>query len=230
MKKILSIITLLALTFTISQAQQIRFNSELDRFCKSTLKSFSVIPKDRKTTLDGIAKQLATKKYVLFTCKTNSRRTLLLQVWAQTSFYYFGLNNKLAVSVGDTITNVYREVASVLTESGFYCNNLDNAAPNGYLVSISKESPVNMLSSKKDIGTIDTAKGIVINICFEEEQSTIAATKGHVNLPYQSPAKFEKTQQEKQKYTELNNQIATEMLFLAKRTKEYIIMNDNASE
>ena len=223
MRKIFFILIVQLASVAGIKAQEHRFNSELDKYCKGSIKEFRTISAERKTALDGIAEQLANKKYVVFTCKTNSRRTLMLQVWAQTSFYYYGVLGKYAFSIGDTITSVYPGVADVLTESGFYCTSKRNADASSYVISISKEYPLNMLSSKNVVGTIDTAKGVVVNICFDSnEQSSIAATKGHINLPYQSPTQFENTPKELQTYQTLNKQISIEMLYLAKRTKALI--------
>lgn len=41
---------------------------------------------------------------------------------------------------------------------------------------------------------------------------------------------MKKTPQEKQKYEELNRQIATEMLYLAKRTKELVTEQEGVAE
>lgn len=203
---------------------------ELDKYCKTVIKEFRTIPDARKATLIDVAQQIATKKYVVFTCKTNSRRTLLLQVWAQTAFYYYGVLGKYAFSLGDTVTSVYPGVIDVLSQSGFFCTKQKNAEPTRYVIAVSKEYPINMLSSKNEVGTIDTAKGVVVNICFAEEQSSITALKGHMNLPYQSPTVFENTSKEKRKYKTLNHQIAVEMLYLAEKTKKIMIENRTPSE
>ena len=226
MRKNTLLFVIAMLVLSIAQAQQNRFNEELDKFCKTTITEFGTINKDRKAVLDGMAQQLAAKKYVVFTCKTNSRRTLMLQVWAQTSFYYYGLLGKYAFSIGDTVTDVYPGVADVLVQSGFYCTNLKN--DRGYNIAYNKEYPENILSSKNEVGTLDTAKGLIANICFEDEPTGSAARKTQINLPYQSPTVFEKTEQEKQKYTELNHQIALEMLYLGFKTRDIIIATENA--
>ncbi len=228
MKKIL--FAFLILASHIAWSQDIRFNDELDKFCRHAKKEFTSIPADRKAILNGIAEQLAKKKYIGFTCQTNSRRTMLLQTWAQTSFLFYGLNQKFAFSIGDTVSEVYPEVVNVLQLSGFYYTALENALPNGYVIYVGKDIPIDYMVSKTDLGTIDPAKSILVNICSSGEQSTIAAHTPHVDLAYQSPAIFEKTPQEKQKYEELNLQIATEMLYLAKKTKDLIWEQENAAE
>ena len=228
MKKIISLFLLLIIH--TAYAQQTRFNEKLDKFCVQSIKESETIPVDRKTMLDQIAKELSEKKYILFTCQTNSRRTILLQAWAQTSFIYYGLYNKFAFSIGDTVTAVYPEVADILRESGFTCNKLANENSNGYVISISEELPVNIVLSKDFLGTIDTAKGVVVSICYNGEHSNIASTLKHINLPYQSPTTFENTPEEKKKYTELNKQIACEMFYVAQKTKEHIIKNIKSSK
>ncbi len=209
------------LFFMAAQAQQTRFNKDLDKFCKSSLTEVKDIPGERKIELENIARQLVKKKYILFTCQTNSRRTVLLQVWAQTAFYYYSLYDKVSFSIGDTVTGIYPGVASVLSRSGFYCATGGNSEQYGYMVSVNKQYQQNLLLSKKDLGTIDTDKGIVVNICYGAEPSNISATNIHSNLPYQSPVKFESTLQEKARYMSLNRQIAREMLYLASKVLEY---------
>lgn len=213
------LVQLLLLTAT---AQQSRFNKQLDKFCKSSLTETKLIPQQRKAELENIARQLISKKYVLFTCQTNSRRTVLLQVWAQTAFYYYGLFEKNAFSIGDTVTGIYPGVANVLSRSGFYSISRQDS---GYVVWVSKQYQQNLLLSKKELGTIDTDKGVVVSICAANEQSNIAAATIHSSLPYQSPVKFESTLQEKARYMSLNRQIAREMLYLAGKLHDYVVTN-----
>ena len=103
-----------------------------------------------------------------------------------------------------------------------------------YLVSsfkyfINNEYPVNLLSSKDEVGTVDTTKGVVINICVADEPSSVAASKGNINLPYQSPTQFERTAKENSKYKALNHQIALEMFYLAEKTKNILSGLPNGS-
>lgn len=208
-------------------AQENRFNVELDNYCLTAIKSFKEIPEGRKAILHGIAEELTQKKFIVFTCGTNSRRTLMLQVWAQTAFYYYGLWGKYAFSAGGKVTDVYPGVAGVLTEAGFTCTYLKSAEPNGYAISINKDYPVNILSSKNDIGTIDTSKVIVVNICTDGEEEDSSLLFLGVHLPYQSPKVFEQTAQERQKYRALNLQIATEMLYLAYCAKALFLTKED---
>ncbi len=222
MKKILLVVVLHTLAFKCGYSQEIRFNTELDKTCKILISEFKTIPEERKITLDNIAQELAKKKYILFTCKTNSRRTLMLQVWAQTSFYYYGVFDKYAFSTGDTITDVYPGVIKVLKKSGFYCSHQKNSSPSKYVIAMNNDYPFNLLSSKDEVGTVDTSKGVVINICVAEEPSSVAAAKGNINLPYQSPTLFESTSKEGKVYRKLNHKISLEMFYLADKTKDIL--------
>lgn len=223
MKKIVLVVLVQVLVVVAVQAQLKRFNIDLDKFCKSTIAEFKGIPGERQAVLEDMARQMTEKKFILFTCHTNSRRTILLQVWAQTAFYYYGLIDKLSFSVGDTVTAIYPGVANVLSRSGFYCATGGNTETFGYIISVSKEYPENLLLSKKTLGTIDTTKGVIVNICEGGEQSGIAAAIGHTSLPYQSPTRFENTLQEKARYMQLNRKIAVEMLYLAYKVRELIV-------
>lgn len=223
MKRFLFLSGLFMMIHLAASGQEKRFNEELDRFCKIVLRDVKDIPLERKAVLDHTARQLAKKKYVLFTCKTNSRRTILLQIWAQTAFYYYGLYSKQSFSVGDTVTNVYPGIADVLKQSGFTCLYLEKEEPKRFIVSINKEYPIDILLSRNEIGTIDTSKGVVVNICTADEESGKGSNLAYMDLPYESPVIYEKTMQEKFIYKLLNRQIAAEMLYLAERTKEYVI-------
>jgi len=229
LKKFSFLLFVLAICIS-TQAQEHRFNPNLDKYCKQIIKEqFRTISSERKIMLEDIARQLVRKKYILFACKTNSRRTVMLQVWAQTSLYYYGIFGKSAFSVGDTVTGVYEGVLSELSKSGFYCTKQKNTSPNQYVISISEEYPVNLLSSKNEIGSIDTAKGVIVSICSANEQSEIGTIQGHINLPYQSPQPYEKTAKEKGKYRTLNHQIAAEMLYVAEKVKELSVKQLNFS-
>lgn len=223
MKQIKSLLVfVLCLLAIATNAQENRFTSKLDKYCKQLIQSYRAVPEERKQVLDLMANDLVDKRYIVFTCKTNSRRTVLLQVWAQTGFYYYGLADRNAFSIGDTVTPVYSGVANVLSEVGFYVSRLANADPNGYMISISKDFPESIVSSKAMLGTIDTTLGIVVNICDEKEPSGNAAKYSTVHLPYSSPTPFEKTVREKLKYKQLNHRIALEMLYLSYRIKELL--------
>ncbi len=224
------LVVVLLLTSHIGYSQDIRFSDELDKFCRQTKKEFASITLERKAMLNSIAEQLTIKKYIGFTCHTNSRRTMLLQTWAQTAFLFYGLNQKFAFSIGDVASDVYPEVVNVLQHSGFYYTAMEEVKPNGYVIYVGKDIPLEYMVSKTDFGTIDKDKTVVVNVCSSGEQSTFAANTPHVDLAYQSPIVFEKTPAEKQKYTELNLQIATEMLYLAKRTKDLILEQKNTGE
>jgi hypothetical protein len=223
-KRVIILFSLLSL-HCLLKAQENRFNVKLDKFCRSAIQSFKTISPERKRMLDNIARNLADKRYVVFVCNTNSRRTQLLQVWAQTAFYYYGLYDKHAFSFGDTIIPVHPRVAWVLEQAGFYVNNLISVDPNGYMISSSTEFPQNVLSSKNDVGTIDTTIGLVVNICTAVEESESTIGKSGIHLPYQSPIPAENTILEKDKYRHLNHQIAVEMLYLGARTRELALQH-----
>jgi len=220
MVKRLSFLFAFLMLHNLLQAQENRFNEKLDKFCRSAIQSFKTISPARKAILDNIALELSIKRYVVFVCNTNSRRTQLLQAWAQTSFYYYGLFDKHTFSIGDTVTPVHPRVAWVLENSGFYVNPLLNANPNGFMISINSEFPQNVLSSKNKVGTIDTTTVLVISICEDTEKPSHTIVQSSLHLPYQSPVLAENTIREKDKYRHLNYQIASEMLYLASRTRE----------
>lgn len=217
------LVTFLVFHISIVVGQQNHFNHNLNNFCSEVLNQTAGISEERKLLLNVLAKEMVDKRYILFTCKTNSRRTLLLQTWAQTAFLYVGLFNKFAFSSGDTITEIYPKIANVLINSGFYCRYAEDGNKKGYIISINDELPMNIILPKNYFGTVDTSHIVITNICGEGEQSNIAnENSNHFKLPYQSPTIYDKTEMEKIKYTELNKTIAIEMMYLALKTKENI--------
>lgn len=217
------------LNFHFGFSQQIRFNDELDEFCKTSIREYSSIPVERKAILENAAEMLSKKQYILFTCQTNSRRTLLLQVWAQTAFYYYGIN-KASFSIGDTISSIYPGLVNIFKESGFTYNEYRNEESKGFMISTSKKYPKNIIVPKKDLGKIDTSKVLLVSICFNGENSVLASNTPHLNIPFESPKIFEKTPNENQKYFVLNKQISIEMFYLAYKTKEILMKSEDLTK
>lgn len=222
MKKALTLFALA--TSLVAFSQKLRFNKSLNRFCENTTKEFAHIPSDRREILDKLATEVAHKRNIIFTCRTNTRRTQLLQTWMQTAFYYYSIFNKMAFSYGDTVSEVYPEVISVLKKSGFTFSE-SSTKPRVYVFYISEQYQKHGIYPKAITGAIDTSKSLVVSICLAGEPVSSLSSDA-INLPYQSPTVFEKTPQEKQKYSDLNKQIAVEMLYLAEKARD-IILNDS---
>jgi hypothetical protein len=72
---------------------------------------------------------------------------LLLQVWSQTAFYYYGLN-KSSFSIGDTISSIYPGLVTLFKESGFTYHEFGTEDPKGYIISINKKYPKNIIIPK----------------------------------------------------------------------------------
>ncbi|MBI2272074.1 MAG: hypothetical protein HYU69_17175 [Bacteroidetes bacterium] len=221
MKRILMLFALTATVVTYSQ--KLRFNKSLNRFCETATREYFAIPAGRKEILDKLADEIAHKRNIIFTCRTNTRRTQFLQTWMQTAFYYYGIFNKMAFSYGDTVSEVYPEVISVLKKSGFAFSE-STTKPKAYVFYISEQYQKHGIYPKTISGTIDTSNSVVVSICFAGEPVSSLSSDA-MNLPYQSPTVFEKTPQEKSKYSDLNKQIAVEMLYLAEKARG-IIMSD----
>lgn len=218
-------LTIFALAVSlVALSQKLRFNKSLNRFCESTTKEFAHIPTDRRIILDKLATEIAHKRNIIFTCRTTTRRTQLLQTWMQTAFYYFGIFNKTTFSYGDTVSKVYPEVISVLKKSGFAFSE-SSTKPKAYVFYISEQYQKHGIYPKTISGTFDTSKSVVVSICLAGEPVSSLSSDA-MNLPYQSPTVFEKTPQEKQKYSDLNKQVAIEMLYLAEKARD-IIMNES---
>lgn len=222
--KRLFIISAFALISLAAYSQKFRFNKKLNNFCfKSTLE-FEKIPADRKASLDKIAQDLSTKKNIVFSCYTNTRRTQLLQTWAQAAFYYYAIYNKTAFSYGDTISEIAPGVVSVLKKSGFVFSGT-NTKPKAWVFYIGERNEGYVIYPKKVNKLPDEKESTMVSICVEGEPVSDVGPHAY-SLPYVSPVPAEKTSEEKAIYDKLNKQVSIEMLYLVEKTRD-IMMNSS---
>ncbi|MBN8702997.1 MAG: hypothetical protein J0M08_08025 [Bacteroidetes bacterium] len=199
-------------------SQQIAFNKELSNFCNTAISNSKKISKKRKAVLNNIAIELLEKKHIVYACKTNTRRTQLLQTWTQTAFYYYGVVDRIAFSYGDSIADIYPGVVDILKQSGFYYAE-SNTIPKGYTISLNNNAPEYIIAPKNTLGKINSETTILINICSSGE--TFADQKmSYLKLPYKTPTEFEAKKNEQEKYMELNKTIATEMFYMVSKLLE----------
>lgn len=199
-------------------AQNIRFNKNLNKFCETALKDTAKISPERKKILHDLAATMANKKAIVFTCKTNTRRTQLLQTWAQTSFYYYSILNKTAFSIGDTLSEIHPTTVKVLKKSGFILSE-SRTKPKAYVFFVGEKMFTHAIYPKKILKATTDEHTLIVSICFEGEPNSAIGTNA-ISLPYESPKKFDNSPEEEAMYIQLNKQIATEMLFLGNAIAE----------
>lgn len=222
MKKIFFLLLISVSLF--SSAQKIRFGKKLQQFCEKSVASYATIPNDRKTALDNIASDLAKKNNITFTCKTNTRRTQLLQTWMQTAFYFYGIETKTAWSFGDTVSEIAPGVINVLKKTGFGIGKT-NTKPAVWIFNIGNKITSYAIYPKVIKTAMSDKDYSIVSICNSNETS-LSTTSNALSLPYESPVAAEKAGKEIEKYSELNRQIATEMLYLAEKTKQLMMANN----
>ena len=148
----------------------------------------------------------------------------MLQTWAQTAFYYYAIYTKIAFSYGDTISEVAPGVVRVLKKSGFVFSEADTK-PKVWVFYIGEKNDGYVIYSKSTNKPINDKENVVVSICVDGEPTSNVGDNAYT-LPYNSPIALEKTINEKTAYENLNRQIAIEMLYLAEKTKDFLLTSD----
>jgi hypothetical protein len=115
----------MCLSFISFKSAKVEFYKKLKKYCHSLPGEFNQIPEERKKELievgDYIIEQQIAKKScrLLFICTSNSRRSHMAQIWAQSATLYYGLDSIWTFSGGTEATRVHPNTVSALRRAGF---------------------------------------------------------------------------------------------------------------
>lgn len=124
----LKYIIFLVLTFAIintNSKTDSKVNAKLSNEINKLLKESKKIPKERKQTIEEMAKYIAKKLIsdnevnLTFICTHNSRRSYISQLWAFALSNYFGISNINCFSGGTEVTAFNHRSVKALKKCGF---------------------------------------------------------------------------------------------------------------
>jgi len=152
-----------------------------------------------------------------FICTHNSRRSHLSQVWAQVAAYYFNVKNVYCYSGGTEATALFPMAAQTLSSAGFQIVKLSDQSNPVYSIKYAEnEHPVIGFSKTYDDEFNPKSEFAAIMTCNNADVGCpfIPGADKRIPVKYDDPKAFDNTLQQKEKYEERSNQIASEMLYV----------------
>lgn len=183
----------------------------------------TAISAERKSVLQDLIDFIQTKVdagknvNLIFICTHNSRRSHLSQIWAQTAAYFYNVKNVYCYSGGTEATALFPMVAETLRNSGFEIETLSTGNNPVYAVKFSKNEPSVIGFSKTFDDKFNPQSNFAaIMTCSQADAGCpfIAGADKRFPVKYDDPKEFDNTPQQKEKYQERSNQIATEMFYV----------------
>jgi hypothetical protein len=212
----------LFLNYSFSPEKSMELLPSLASYCSTLPSEFNQIPEERKAELLEISQFVAEKRAshlpadLNFVCTSNSRRSHMAQIWAQTAAHFYGLDSVWTFSGGTEETRVHKNTIAALGRVGFELSSNRQADNPIWLVTIGKGNAWAIFSKKYDHGT-NPKKGFgAVMVCSEADKScpSVAGADFRLGLPYEDPKLFDGTALQDKKYDERCRQIAREMFFV----------------
>ncbi len=185
------------------------------------------ITAQRKEVLTPLADYISTKIVdrteiaLNFICTHNSRRSHLSQVWAQTLAHYVGIKNINCYSGGTEATALFPMAAETLKNVGFEINQLSETANPVYSIKFAPNShPIIGFSKTYDNRFNPKANFAAIMTCSSADKGCpfVSGSDGRFPITFKDPKAFDHTPQQREKYYERSLQIATELLYVMKKS------------
>ncbi len=220
-------------SFISFKSSKVEFYKKLKKYCHSLPGEFNQIPEERKKELieigDYIIEQQLAKKSsrLLFICTSNSRRSHMAQIWAQSATFYYGLDSIWTFSGGTEATRVHPNTVSALRRCGFSVTTSTADDNPTYFVTAGNTLGQWAIFSKKYNNIINPKSNFcAAMVCSEADKScpSVDGADLRVGLPYEDPKYYDGTPSQDQKYDERCRQIAREMFFMMDYAKQKMIL------
>ncbi len=181
------------------------------------------ISNERKAILQPLTEFIQSKVInhqeirINFICTHNSRRSHLLQVWAQTMANYFNIKNVFCYSGGTEATAFFPMVAETFKNLGFEVKTLSEGNNPIYSIKYSENKhPIIGFSKKWDDDFNPKSEFAAIMTCLQADGDCpfIAGAEKRIPITFEDPKAFDNTPQQAEKYNERSLQIATELFYV----------------
>ena len=167
---------------------------------------------------------------LIFVCTHNSRRSQFSQTWGQFAADHFGLDIQ-CFSGGTEVTACNPRTIASLRRSGLTIKqeDMDNYNPR-YLISSSGTNKCLELYSKLVDDPHNPKKDFAaVMTCDHADKNcpTILGAERRIPIRYEDPKAFDDSPQEEDMYDQRSLQIAKEMYYVMKKTKDLISQQNN---
>ena len=188
-----------------------------------------ILNEGRQESLDNLVDYLlhrlsqGDKASILFVCTHNSRRSQLSQVWAQFAADHFELAVQ-CFSGGTEVTACNPRTIASLNRSGLNIEGKEEGDDNPRYLVTSEESEhgIELYSKLVDDPINPRNNFAAVMTCDHADKNcpTIFGAERRIPIRYEDPKAFDNSPQEGVMYDNRSQQIATEMYYVMKKTKE----------
>ena len=188
----------------------------------------------RRESLDNLVDYLlhrlsqGEKASILFVCTHNSRRSQFSQVWGQFAADHFDLDVQ-CFSGGTEVTACDSRTIASLNRSGLVSERKEQGDDNPrYLITVTNSERCIELYSKlidDPINLLDRFAAVMTCDHADKNCPTIFGSERRIPIRYEDPKAFDNSPQEAAMYDNRSRQIATEMYYVMKKTKESLLQN-----
>lgn len=230
----ITLICLMAFTFNgVFGQEKLNLYKPLKKYVTSVVSEFNLITEERKKELIEIGNYVIEQRSenktcnLLFICTSNSRRSHMAQVWAQTASLYYGIDSVFTFSGGTEATRVHPNTISALKRAGFNITTSQAGDNPTWFVTLGDKLGQWSIVSKKYNSIINPKNNFCAAMVCSEADKSCPAVEGadlRLALPYDDPKYYDNTPSQDLKYDERCRQIAREMLFMMDYVKQKMII------
>lgn len=227
MKAIIAIAVIALSCAGCSSTRQFRSNTNmlpaLRPYVETVAGDLDAVPAERRVVLDeivtDIAGQLESGKRVrlTFICTSNSRRSHMSQIWAQTAAYYYGLDRVEAFSGGTQATACNCRTVAAMRRAGFVIHDATTGDNPIYLVRYANDRPPIRSYSKLYYADANPKQGFIALMTCSVADKSCPVVHGAISryaIHYADPKVCDDLPTETTAYNERCKEIAREMFYI----------------
>jgi hypothetical protein len=204
---------------------------ELQPYVQEVAHELRLVPAERREVLDQITAsimgQLKSGKeaQLTFICTSNSRRSHMSQIWAQTAAYYYGLDRVSAYSGGTEATACNCRTVAAMRRVGFSIEDATTGDNPVYVVKYAEDRPpIRAYSKLYNADTNPKHDFIALMTCSVADKScpVVAGAISRYAIHYVDPRLCDDTPTETTAYNERCREIAREMFYIMAGVRKQI--------
>ena len=210
-------------TTTTSSVSSARLLPELRPYVNEVAHELDMVSSDRRVVLDAIATNIAGQleagkpAQLTFICTSNSRRSHMSQIWAQTAACYYGLNKVHTFSGGTEATACNCRTVAAMRRVGFDIEDATTGDNPIYLVRYAVDRPPIQAYSKLYNADANPKAGFIALMTCSVADMKCPIVYGAISrfaIHYVDPKLCDDTPTETTAYNERCREIAREMFYI----------------
>jgi arsenate reductase (thioredoxin) len=200
-------------------------------YVEAVAHELDTVSAERRVILEGIATNIATQlkagkqAKLTFICTSNSRRSHMSQIWAQTAAYYYGLDKVDAFSGGTQATACNCRTVAAMRRVGFGIEDATTGDNPVYLVRYADDRPPIRAYSKLYNADANPKRDFIALMTCSVADKTCPVVQGAVSryaIHYVDPRLCDDTPTETAAYNERCKEIAREMFYIMSKVRRQL--------